>query len=254
MEQRHSIAFVLAAIVASYGAYLVFDPRTVSTLGREDHVFENLTVVFFFLTSILFALSFRRTRNVFYLLLALAFFVGAGEEMSWGQRLLGFATPEALRAVNVQQEFNLHNLAPVNPTDFSGNYKQGLAKILTVNFLYKVFWLGFGILIPLAVLTSSTAAALATRLRFPVAPLALGVLFVVNWLAYRLTFSLLPPGHAGQYYATAVEIQECLSALVFMALGFHFLRRALETNTDQRPEQAIAPRTGKPGAFRARYS
>ncbi|WP_129790761.1 hypothetical protein [Sphingosinicella sp. CPCC 101087] len=32
------------------------------------------------------------------------------EEISWGQRLLGFATPEPLAEVNWQQEFNFHNL------------------------------------------------------------------------------------------------------------------------------------------------
>lgn len=30
--------------------------------------------------------------------------------MSWGQRLFGFDTPEALRDVNVQAEINVHNL------------------------------------------------------------------------------------------------------------------------------------------------
>lgn len=34
-----------------------------------------------------------------------------GEEISWGQHLLGFATPEPIRAMNEQNEFNLHNMA-----------------------------------------------------------------------------------------------------------------------------------------------
>ena len=38
------------------------------------------------------------------------FFVLAGEEISWGQRILGIATPESLKAVNVQEEFNFHNI------------------------------------------------------------------------------------------------------------------------------------------------
>jgi hypothetical protein len=32
------------------------------------------------------------------------------EEISWGQRLFGFATPETLAEINWQQEFNFHNV------------------------------------------------------------------------------------------------------------------------------------------------
>ncbi|MCC7413476.1 MAG: hypothetical protein IT495_17805 [Gammaproteobacteria bacterium] len=34
----------------------------------------------------------------------------AGEELSWGQQLFGWATPEAVRALNDQNETNLHNM------------------------------------------------------------------------------------------------------------------------------------------------
>jgi hypothetical protein len=39
-----------------------------------------------------------------------ACFVMAGEEVSWGQNVFGFAPPESVRAANAQEEFNLHNL------------------------------------------------------------------------------------------------------------------------------------------------
>ncbi|HKQ58338.1 MAG TPA: hypothetical protein VJY35_10775 [Candidatus Eisenbacteria bacterium] len=45
-----------------------------------------------------------------YLVLTLALFWAAGEEISWGQRLLHLATPAWFEAHNVQQEMNLHNL------------------------------------------------------------------------------------------------------------------------------------------------
>ena len=43
-------------------------------------------------------------------LLCLALFVIGMEEISWGQRLFGFATPERLAEVNWQAEFNFHNV------------------------------------------------------------------------------------------------------------------------------------------------
>ena len=42
--------------------------------------------------------------------LALLFFVIGMEEISWMQRLFGFATPDGLAEVNWQGEFNLHNV------------------------------------------------------------------------------------------------------------------------------------------------
>ena len=44
------------------------------------------------------------------LLLAAVFFLGAMEEVSWGQRLFDWGTPALLSEVNVQGETNLHNL------------------------------------------------------------------------------------------------------------------------------------------------
>jgi len=36
--------------------------------------------------------------------------VAAGEEMSWGQRIFNFQTPDFIARANRQSEFNLHNL------------------------------------------------------------------------------------------------------------------------------------------------
>lgn len=41
---------------------------------------------------------------------AAVFLFGAGEEIAWGQRLLGFGTPETIQQFNTQNEFTLHNL------------------------------------------------------------------------------------------------------------------------------------------------
>ncbi len=44
---------------------------------------------------------------------ALGMFLIAGEEVSWGQRVMGTGTPEALARVNHQDETNVHNIGPV---------------------------------------------------------------------------------------------------------------------------------------------
>ena len=45
------------------------------------------------------------------ILMAIILFVMAGEELSWGQRIFGWATPDSFASINEQSETNLHNLA-----------------------------------------------------------------------------------------------------------------------------------------------
>ena len=58
------------------------------------------------------------------------FFIAFGEEISWGQRILGIETPESLEGINDQGETNLHNLS-------TGKANQ----------LFQVFWLVMGVLL-----------------------------------------------------------------------------------------------------------
>ncbi|MGH8531847.1 MAG: hypothetical protein ACREV1_03740, partial [Gammaproteobacteria bacterium] len=49
--------------------------------------------------------------NLWVPLIALACFYFAGEELSWGQHLFGWATPEYLNRINDQGETNIHNIS-----------------------------------------------------------------------------------------------------------------------------------------------
>ncbi len=83
-----------------------------TALCREDGPVEYLTALFYLVACGLFlrAAGNPSTRAVWYWGYALLFFLVAGEEVSWGQRLLGVATPEGLGQINVQGELNLHNV------------------------------------------------------------------------------------------------------------------------------------------------
>lgn len=90
-------------------------------LLREGNPVELLTFVAFLAAGILSILLGRRLRRrdatawltVFYVVLGLGFVVVAGEEVSWGQTFLGFATPEAIDRINAQGELTLHNLKAI---------------------------------------------------------------------------------------------------------------------------------------------
>jgi hypothetical protein len=84
---------------------------------RSEHgLVENLTVAFLAGAIVSGLLCFGRRRRVRWrlfgplmLVLTLGLVYFAGEEMSWGQHLLGFKPPESIAERNEQHEFNLHN-------------------------------------------------------------------------------------------------------------------------------------------------
>lgn len=84
---------------------------------KEDSVVEWLTAVAYLgvvvASAMVCRLAYRRGYRlaaVGYLVLALGAFFIAGEEISWGQRIIGFAGPPELVERNRQGEANLHNL------------------------------------------------------------------------------------------------------------------------------------------------
>ncbi|WP_338153238.1 hypothetical protein [Pseudophaeobacter leonis] len=91
----------------------IFDQQTLDWLNVEDGVLEWLSALLLLLASGL-AVKLSRAMPIkahrwMHVFMAVVFFVMFGEEISWGQRLLGFSTPEAMAQINVQNEVNLHN-------------------------------------------------------------------------------------------------------------------------------------------------
>jgi hypothetical protein len=92
-------------------------------LTQEDGLYENIGALFFFFTAIAFFVLFAKpslfikpdgTKTThekwYFLLFGLLFLFACGEEISWGQRILNFSTPESVEGANMQGEFNIHNL------------------------------------------------------------------------------------------------------------------------------------------------
>lgn len=103
-------------------------------LTGEDSLVEWLQVAGFAAAGIVSALlvgrrlhAGDRRRALPFAVLAGACLFVAGEEISWGQRMLGFETPEPLGAVNRQEEFTLHNIDAVRVALKFGAILVGLA-------------------------------------------------------------------------------------------------------------------------------
>lgn len=107
----------LAAVALMTWLKLV-DASKYAWIIREDGPVEWLTVAVYLVATVLAvraALLLRRQGDpvpaALYLVFAAGLFLIAGEEASWGQRQLGFGTPEAVATVNTKNEFNFHNTA-----------------------------------------------------------------------------------------------------------------------------------------------
>jgi hypothetical protein len=87
-------------------------------ITAENSLMEWLQFVLILTSSLIFArLSLRLFHSgrawigALGLIIALGTFFVAGEEIAWGQHIFGWSTPDALEAVNVQQETTLHNIS-----------------------------------------------------------------------------------------------------------------------------------------------
>jgi hypothetical protein len=178
-------------------------PGLYDALVREDSALESLQVAAYvaalaFAASCAYRLerSGRRSFAVLFALLALCCLFAVGEEISWGQRVLGFGTPDDLASINNQEELNVHDVVEVQGK-FNG--------LLALASLYGLVspWLVRRVLV--------------------VPPLALGAAFLVM-LVYTVSRALFFP-HPNHELAKFSEWPETCFAGALAVFGLLALRR-----------------------------
>lgn len=114
---------------------LLFDPEMLTALGGEDGIFEHISAIALLCAALIFVrvgwsvsghieiLGRSVWARLPYLLIAALFTLIFLEEISWGQRLLGFGTPDIMWR-NLQNEVNLHNF--ITPVSEQAYYLAGL--------------------------------------------------------------------------------------------------------------------------------
>ena len=118
-----ALSTLLAFSLAAHWVLTTYED--VDWLEGEDGVSEWWSVATYLAAALMAAATARllhRLRHRYLvwiqLLLAVVLFLGAMEEVSWGQRLFGWGTPIVLREVNAQGETTLHNLSSVDSAIF----------------------------------------------------------------------------------------------------------------------------------------
>jgi hypothetical protein len=143
----------------------------------------------------------------------LLFIFGAGEEISWGQRIFDIETPEVLQKENVQDEINIHNM-----TIFEGE-----ASLVTVDTLFTTFAFTFTLLIPLAATCYKKFAHFINRL-MPVPHWSLGLLFLANFILAKAAKVLFVSSYENQtipFLQGVQEIKEGNYAVLFVLVGIY---------------------------------
>jgi len=233
-QSKSYILLIVIAIIASYSVYTYCSVNYIIYLSDENAIFELSTALFFLISAVILFLLFKSTRNIFFILLSILFFVGAGEEISWGQHLIHFGTPNYLSKVNVQHEFNFHNIEVFNTGNFDGSKKTGWDRLLEINFLFRLFCLFYGIILPLLMIQSKKITNYINYIKMPTPMLTVGVFFMINWIVYKLVLMVLPEGNDIYYYLTASEIFECVQAFIFLCISHAYYRINLKNGNDAR--------------------
>jgi len=218
-------------VILTYIFIYQADPNYIVVLGDEDHPIEYMSALFLFTTFATFTYLFMRSkneenrffgkqtqRNVYFILLALFFFVCFGEELSWGQRIFGWETPDDFKEMNAQKETNLHNIWVFFDEDAEGEKKSFLSLMLSMNRLFALFCLITTVLIPLSNRYLKPMRTFYHYAGIPIAPIWIGGLFILNYIAFKITGVYGDP----MLVYPLDEFKEFFYAMFFMVLGFWF--------------------------------
>jgi hypothetical protein len=154
---------------------------------------------------------------VLYLLAGIGVIFIAGEEISWGQRIIGWATPESIAAINKQEETNIHNVGLV--------LRVFNAATLTIALL--------AIVLPIArwaIWPNWKRSAVAFAL---VPPLALAPAFALAFAYRAMRFVIVPEaGFSLTKYQEATELAFYLALLSFGLLLVRVFRHEAARQPD----------------------
>jgi hypothetical protein len=151
LHKIEKVVYPLIVLMLAIGSYYaITDPEYYTrVLAKEDGPIEWLTVVGLLLACFVCLYrvgTLRKQKNASFIavwaFLALVCFFGAGEEISWGQRIFNVESSEWFKQNNAQQETNLHNLVvegkKVNKIIFSAVLGLSLLTYLLVfTFAYR---------------------------------------------------------------------------------------------------------------------
>jgi hypothetical protein len=216
-----TVALGLLGCAAMYS--LLFLPADVfDDLITEDGWIEMFGALALFLSAGLAVACLVRARRrgaprllqLSLLGLGLFFFAAGGEEISWGQRILDFGTPEDLDRINKQGEFNVHNVSVLGKAP---------------ELVFLLVWLLLAVAIPLVAAYGPERIRTEVRRLLPIVPAALAVLFVGNYVLAKVFQRIVDASDGWESIYPVVhavtEIKETNFELLFLVAMVWLWRR-----------------------------
>jgi hypothetical protein len=209
VSTRTAVAIAAAPVVVTAALAFSATTRVFWWLNGEDRSVEWLQFISLAVATVLFAVvavRFSRTgvaAAVLAWFVTLALFFVAGEEISWGQRVFGWGTPERLEHFNYQGETTIHNVGGLHAF-----------------FVYAVAIVGlYGVVAPIAwsLFADRPPRTPVTRLLVP--PLFLAPYFAMPFV-YRFVRLLLEPERwFPRYIGTIVEFAEITELCLYFGVA-----------------------------------
>lgn len=104
---------IIHFLIITFSGILIWSVEAYYEITLEDGPLEYLTACFAIVSAgVLFwaiRMKIQRRAKIVCVVAGIFMVFFAGEEISWGQRLFNFGTPEQLAEINSQEEFNIHD-------------------------------------------------------------------------------------------------------------------------------------------------
>jgi hypothetical protein len=171
-----------------------------SAICQEDGFVENTQAILYGLAGLGFILIYvKKSKNWWHLALSLLFLALAGEEISWGQRVFGFASTAWELKNNVQNEDNFHNIDGIHQH---------------IRLIAAIFILVYFILMPILNRYFVGIRSFLNQIKLPIYPIWGQVVLIIALII--MTFVRV---HYINYYQVVDEIGE-----LYIALGTFFIK------------------------------
>ncbi len=232
---KRCVIAVLTGVLVVFATHSLLYTTAFHGLGEEDGFAESGGALCFLGSAISFFWLFLQLRRRpestphdlgawwWYIILAALFVFITGEEISWGQRIFGWATPEWMAENNVQEETTIHNLEIFNAHTKDHELKPFWQSLLTMNRLFSLFWLSWCLVLPLAVRFVPIIAKITGWFRVPIPNVVYGCVFFTAYATTKAFVMMNDPEE--KILAQTDEIKEAFFALLLLLVAIDFVKR-----------------------------
>jgi hypothetical protein len=214
------VIFCLMGVVAA-----LMGKNAYKAFTTEDGIAENIQVLMFVIAFVYCLRVVHKKANqreylfaALYGILCVGLFFVIGEELSWGQRLIGWDTPENMRMANKQDETNIHNLHGVGDT---------------IKWLHLVF-AAYGVFMPLIVARMKGLQRYSKQISMVVPHYSLIPFFLIP-LLWRLFRNLVEVPK--RFYFVVSEYTEVIELVIAGAILFFVIYQYQQVSRKDRHTQ-----------------